>query len=266
MRPLTKIKMLFEHFTPSFKGILGLFFSNPVFCIRLVILRFFYFLTNSVAFKLTTPDNYTISRNNELIWYWSIFIEKELWHPSWIDAIKTIDKPIVLDVGANAGLFSHLIYHLNKSASIIAFEPLPAMAKCIAQLKEQLDADITIINKAVSDKAGEATLYASSDNDVCASLIRRENAYKSIRVGVTTLDSELSFDKIFLAKIDVEGLECSVIEGAQETIARTRFLILEALSSHALQNIKAMLGDAWICHKVGVTDYFFERQTGDHVL
>lgn len=260
INPYIKCKILVQHAAPSIIGVFKLFCQRPWFCIKLLALRTVFFFTNRLAFQLTTPDKYTILQTNELIWYWSIFVEQELWHPSWINAIKKEHNPVILDVGANAGLFSHLMFFLNKTSRVIAFEPLPVMAQRISDMAKKNGFDITVINKAVSDECGKASFYFSADNDVCASLAPHPESTRSTQVTVTTLDNELAEEKIFLAKIDVEGLECAVISGAQNTISKTRFLLMEALSSDALVDMKNKLGNDWTCHKVGASDYFFERR------
>lgn len=186
-------------------------------------------------------------------------MERDMWHPSWINAIKDAKQPSVLDVGANAGVFSHLIYSLNHSSRITAFEPLPVMAQYISIMAKQTGANITVVNKAVSDKFGESTLFASSDNDVNASLCQIPEASMPFKVSTTTLDAEHTYDEIFMAKIDVEGLECAVIDGGINTLSKTRFLLIEALSDDAFNDIKARLGKEWKNDRLSVTDYFFER-------
>ena len=114
-------------------------------------------------------------------------------------------------------------------------------------------------NIAVSDKSGTALFYASSDNDTSASLKPETPAIKSITVPVVTLDSVVGNRPVLLVKIDVEGFECEVLEGAQETLKNTQFLIIEAHTKEALNRIKERLGNNWYCNRAWGSDYFFVR-------
>ena len=77
-------------------------------------------------------------------------------------------------------------------------------------------------------------------------------------VAVVTLDASVDAPEILLAKIDVEGMECEVIEGAKRTLYRTRFLIVEANDREDLARIREALGAGWRFRKVGYRDYLFQ--------
>jgi FkbM family methyltransferase len=83
-------------------------------------------------------------------------------------------------VGANAGLFTHLIWTLKPDAEIIAFEPLPKMAAKIKAWQARTGARLTIHNQAVSDHCDTAPFYAMADNDTGASLKATDRAKASL--------------------------------------------------------------------------------------
>ena len=249
----------YRHAWRSLAGLIRTFFSHPFFALTLVSARAHYFISRTLRRPIRTPDQYEIRTINELVSYWSLFVERECSHPTWVRALRQNPKSLVLDVGANAGLFSHLVWHLRKNTEIHAFDPLPAMAKRITDQAAQTGAAITVHNCAVSDQPGTATFYAAAENDPTASLKPVTEKQISLPVKVVTLDSVAPAGEILLVKIDVEGVECEVLRGAINTLKRTRFLIIEALSSRALAEIKASLGPDWQCTPVGDTDYFFAR-------
>ena len=235
--------------------------SRPLFALRLLRARATFFFKREFKTSLETPDKFVIESTEELVSYWSLFIERECGTKEWKEALAQEPQPVVLDVGANAGLFSHLIWNLRREAEIIIFEPLPKMAGKIANWGKRTGAKIALHNKAVSDHCGTATFYASAENDPTASL--KPEGAKSLKldVPIVTLDSIIPERPIFLVKIDVEGCECEVLAGGKGTINRARFLIIEAHTKEALAKIQRHLGDGWYGKKVGASDYFFTRES-----
>jgi FkbM family methyltransferase len=86
--------------------------------------------------------------------------------------------------------------------------------------------NFTIIEKAVSDKEGEAVLTIPDKSFGGASLNGNPGApfsgTSNVNVSTITIDKlvqELQLQKVDVVKIDVEGLEPMVFEGMKETIA-----------------------------------------------
>jgi FkbM family methyltransferase len=169
-------------------------------------------------------------------------------------------SPLVLDVGANAGLFTHWIWTQNPRTRLVVFEPLAAMAEKIRSWAKRTGADITLHQNAVSDHIGEATFFTNGENDTGASL-RDNGKSKQLVVSLTTLDSVAPPQPVLLLKIDVEGCEPQVLLGATQTLRRTRYLLAEAHTREALQKIQAILEEkTWSCRRVGSSDYLFRRR------
>ncbi len=238
-----------------------LFFSNPAWAVKLLRVRFGYFLSRKVPTSLETPDGYRIQTASELISYWTFFVEREGWWPEWGNELKKQSSPVVLDVGANAGVFSHWIWTQNPAVELVAFEPLPKMASRIHEWQTRTGARLTLHNAAVSDHAGTAIFYAAAENDTSASL--RPDSPKAIKLQVPliTLDSVVPEKPILLAKIDVEGCEAEALAGASQTIKNTRFILIEAHTVEAFEKIRVKLPRKdWDYKKVGTSDYFFLRR------
>ncbi len=250
---------LLEHLRPSLAGTVRLFFSQPVWALKLLARRINFFFTRALKRPVPTPDGFLIESSHELVTYWSQFVERECWDDGWINALRGEKQPVVLDVGANAGLFTHLVWTLRPDTRFIVFEPLPRMSGKIARWKEQKEADLTLHRAAVSEACGTAVFFASEDNDPTASL--KPEGRKSIQLSVptVTLDSVVPDVPVTMIKIDVEGCECEVLRGAASTLQRTRFLIAEAHTPEALARIREQLGNGWFCKRLGASDYLFRR-------
>ena len=252
---MTKWDFAKQHAKDSLQGLLRLLARNPAFGLRLFAARLRYFLTRGFSGPIATPDDYLIETSNELISYWSFFVEEECRDPEWVRPLRQLTQPLVLDVGANAGLFSHLVWRLRRDVRLKIFEPLPRMAGKIRKWQERTKADAEIINKAVSDQPGYAELHTSAENDTTATLVGAKSGSTPLRVETVNLDSVFPSEKVFLIKIDVEGHEPAVIRGAQNLLQRTRFLIVEAHTPEALRAIQAVLPGEWKSRQIGASDH-----------
>ena len=151
-----------------------------------------------------------------------------------------------IDVGANKGVYSHLLARL--CPQVDCFEPSPKMYK---MLTHYLPANVTAHQVALSDRAGVAELivplHSSGYSNQTASLNPRKRGDGAGIVAVTqrTLDS-YGFTNVGYIKIDVEGFEEAVLAGARETIARERpTLQIELEEQHTGKSIEDLI--AGVC-------------------
>ena len=138
-----------------------------------------------------------------------------------------------VDVGANQGVYAFAM--LDVCSKVHAFEANPAMADFAARM---LSEDVSVHRVALSNTNGTATFYVPLADDGAvlhlAGNLKNSHAQftnqNKITVPVATLDS-FGLRGLTLLKVDVEGSELEVLEGARETIVRDRpVLILELLS------------------------------------
>jgi hypothetical protein len=249
-----------DHGWASLTGWLRLHAAQPPFARELLKRRWRYFTHREFKPGYVTPDGFLLHTPDTLIAYWSMFVERELDAPEWVAGLKSSSAPLVVDVGANAGLFSHLAFCLNSKAEIIAFEPLPGMVERINASKERNRMNLRCVPKAVGRAPGMATLESPHGYDgtsrICTS---GAPSGQTFQVEVTTLDQELKGRSVLVMKIDVEGFEEEVIAGAQETLSRTKFLIIEAQDGARRDHLTRLLGAGWHRRKLGSSDYLFIR-------
>src|ERR1700749_4136885 len=150
----------------------------------------------------------------------------------------------MLDVGANTGLFTLLAAAANPTIKACAFEPLGSVCELLRAnlaLNQRLASRINVYQIGLSNVAGTFDFYETI-NDVglvttSSSLeidhARQVGTYRKQVVTTETMDgwsARLYGGPISIIKIDVEGHEYAVIEGARETIARHRpFITIEVL-------------------------------------
>ena len=138
-----------------------------------------------------------------------------------------IKNPVVFDIGANVGLWSHTFLEHRPSARIYAFEP-SAVAREVLVERFKCDNRVTIVPIALGKKSGKANLFSDSPGSGLGSLKKRRLDHFGIEmkeieeVNVMTLDEWAKRDKIYphLIKVDVEGFELDVFEGASQTLQK----------------------------------------------
>lgn len=132
---------------------------------------------------------------------------------------------VILDVGANVGFFSMLCRELYPDSKIYAFEPVPKTFSCLE--KNFKDDDKTkIFNLALSDYTGKGKMNFNEENSLISSLSNDGN----VDVEITTLDyfcKDKKINKIDILKIDTEGFEDFVLKGAQNTLSKVKYIIME---------------------------------------
>ncbi|MBC7490235.1 MAG: FkbM family methyltransferase [Glaciimonas sp.] len=123
-----------------------------------------------------------------------------------------------VDVGANIGAYTILASKVIQCKSI-AFEPLPETAdRLMDQIKiNRIESIVDVRNMGIGDKQG--ALFFTNKNDTINKVSLVDDAKNTTRIEVGTLDSELSIDCKYFFKIDVEGFEYHVIEGASKILS-----------------------------------------------
>lgn len=149
-----------------------------------------------------------------------------------------------VDVGANVGQNASIMALIaGPRGRVLAFEPHPLLRQIlernVASWRSYALAPIDTVPKALSARAGVAHLYEDEHfarNRGSASLEVPPVAVGQHAVVVTTLDASVPRDAALgLAKLDVEGHEQAVLEGAARLLAdgRLRDLIFEDLRPHS---------------------------------
>ena len=251
---------LWQHIVPSVLKWPILFFRSPIFATKILHQKSFFFAHRNIPSEITDPNGMIIDTAMVLNSYWNIVIEQGLSSKIWVEPFKSEKHPFVVDIGANAGVFSYYLTLLNSRVKILAIEPLPEMAGRLSQFLEvQRKSDILINRCACSDREGKKKLHYSCSGDTKATLEDDMNRGSSnITVDIKQLDSMTKYvNDIFLIKIDTEGHEVSVLKGAKNSLEKTRFIIAEAHDLNALGKIETSLGSCWEAKRLDPSNYLF---------
>jgi len=134
----------------------------------------------------------------------------------------------VIDVGGNRGVYAYQLWRLG--AMVEVFEPNPVCLNILKAWAADKPA-VHVHSVALSSCAGSTNLHIPIDesgveHDASASIENDEFTHaRDQLVSLQTLD-RFRFEAVSLIKIDVEGHEYSVVEGAEETITQSRPVLL----------------------------------------
>ena len=143
-----------------------------------------------------------------------------------------------IDVGAHVGGFSRDLAQTGLFAGVLAFEPNPANFAALEDLAAS-DPRIRPVRSAVGARAGEAALHCDADTATGSLLPYRpgyanRGAVTRMAVPVVTLDAArreppLAGQPVSLLKIDTQGQDLAVLEGARELLAAERPVLIVEL-------------------------------------
>ncbi|MCC6694561.1 MAG: FkbM family methyltransferase [Candidatus Hydrogenedentes bacterium] len=162
----------------------------------------------------------------QLFWYGWTFYE-----PETARFLKEIapSLTVFVDVGSNIGFLSLVAGLTNPGLRCFSFEPNPKLYRILVENAQINEAPITAENVAVSCGTGTRALYlansdmsASLESDFSGEAVRSECSTQTV-----TLDDYFGSEKYRdldlsngVLKIDVEGHEESVLQGARATLAK----------------------------------------------
>ena len=138
------------------------------------------------------------------------------------------DKDVVIEVGANIGAHTINLSKLVGEGTVIAFEPQRLVFQSLcANLAINSISNVYAFQEAVSNENGTIMIpecdFTKNNN---FGGINIENTKNGTTVNKQKLDNFLNkLNRLKLLKIDVEGMEISVIKGASELIKKFRPMI-----------------------------------------
>jgi FkbM family methyltransferase len=148
---------------------------------------------------------------------------------------------IVYDVGASVGHSALIIARSNSpEGHVFSFEPSPKSLRLL-QINAQLQDNITVVPKAVSDSNGTTFLMEKFELDKSQifsvpkspnfKLKKYDNLQEISTITLDSHNSDIGHRRVHLLKIDVEGHEAAVLRGAKIMIQKwTPIILFEALS------------------------------------
>jgi FkbM family methyltransferase len=203
-------------------------------------------LESAVAFgllRLLTPDRYRLVRPRGMAFRMYLNLRES---PMMIQRLRGTYEPrktrfflhqvqpgmTVVDVGVNKGYFTLAAASaLQGSGTVLAFEPSPENCEWIRRSIAANGFDnVRLFETALSDAAGRTELRlgkTSGTHSIVEAGYMRSG--ESLTVATKTLDSVLAaqgIHEVHVMKIDVEGAEALVLQGAANLLRRATRLTL----------------------------------------
>jgi FkbM family methyltransferase len=155
-------------------------------------------------------------------------------------------RGLVLDIGVNTGFYAFLATAAADLNRVLCFEPNPTVRSYLEQNIElnRLSDRVNVSPLALSNREGYGDLYVPDPShglvETASSLEAEFIAvhYAVMEVAVSTLDTVLRSaawerQRVTTIKIDVEGHERDVLEGAASTISKWRPIIFIEILTRA---------------------------------
>lgn len=188
---------------------------------------------------------------------------------------RLADVPVVVDIGANRGQYATELRQQGYRGQIVSFEPLEeAFAELAAAAAR--DERWTCHRMALGASGGEGRVNVAS-NLASSSLLEMAAAHRAgapsvsitgiERVRVARLDDVFVDDRSCLLKLDVQGYEGHVLDGATETLARAVLIECELCTAELYagqaspRELVDRLGDLGF-ELVDLEPVFRDRETG----
>jgi FkbM family methyltransferase len=164
-----------------------------------------------------------------------------------------IEPQSIFDIGANEGQFAIGAMSVFPNSQIYSYEPGRA---AFGRLKKAFGgiAQVELNNIAVGKEMGEATLHVATSDQSSSLLTLHRNhleAYPTIHevakevVAVTTLAKEFGRKQPLnpiLLKIDTQGFEFQVLQGARETLQCVKWVVIET-STRPMYHGEVLFGE-----------------------
>jgi FkbM family methyltransferase len=157
----------------------------------------------------------------------------------------------VFDIGANIGYYTLLMARkVGHAGSVHAFEINDHVIDLLTRNLELANArNVKLVRRAVAKTTGEVDFFVPRPGDEAEGSLRKSARYDSartVRVASVSLDDYLQenkIEKVDLIKIDVEGAEYEVFEGAKNLLssAHRPVIMFEALDTACMN-----FGVSWL--------------------
>ena len=168
---------------------------------------------------------------------------------------------VAIDVGAHVG--NHSLYFTNHFKHVFSHEPNPRVFDLLKF--NTVDKPITPKNSGLGDKNGILNLFLSTEEAGSSSFIEGyHESMKSVdnlnhvEAKIETIDNLYKdLSNLSLIKIDAEGFESNVLNGAKETISRCIPIIL--IEQHEREFVNGSTPAISFLTEMGYTFFWFQK-------
>jgi len=151
-------------------------------------------------------------------------------------------RAVCFDIGAHIGYYSLLFSSaVGPEGQVFSYEPVPQTFSFLSRnVAKNLARNVAIHQLAVGDSEGIVRIACGGELPLGWSRIRESGG---VEVRCTTIDAEVSrleLTRVDFVKVDVEGYESHVFDGAKNTFARLRPTVMFEVNASALREQDAV--------------------------
>ena len=203
------------------------------------------FLNEPIKIKINNLNLYSNHKKNKTSH--SLIQKCDFFDVSEINTIKKLNnfyKIFLVDCGCNFGFYSFFTASLSKDNQIISIE---ASKNTLEEFNKNFIMNnfnnIKVLNKAVMDLDNQKLVFSESEKDWESSFlhnkfsVKKRNEVETITIDRVLVGKNLE-KKLLIIKIDVEGTDFNVLEGAKNTIKVNKPLIIIEFSKYIFKNEK----------------------------
>jgi FkbM family methyltransferase len=178
----------------------------------------------------------------------------------WIEIVKKMQPKLILDIGANTGLYGVVAKSVNPNSQVHFFEPAPAaQASILTSLRaNQIYDGVWVHEVFLSDETDpRKKLYANSPLVFSYVYEGRKGNTDEISIErevwkladlFNSKHQELRNESIDLVKIDIEGHEFRALNGFENYLSKNTIFLIEVLDDSAANSL---------CNFFSPSDYLF---------
>jgi FkbM family methyltransferase len=208
---------------------------------------------------------------------------KYLFHEIWLERVYTPPgyevRPgdVVIDIGANIGVFSSFAASSAPATRVLAYEPFPDSAACLrSNLRASGLENVTVFEQAVCSGPGHRALSTESGNWVMHTLassgavaetgVRGTQPGQAVEVECVGLDDVFEDNHVSLCnllKVDCEGSEYEIFEAcSQATMGRIERVVIEYHEGSGFTGTGRQLRDLLVARGFHVDRFIAAGGTG----
>jgi FkbM family methyltransferase len=229
--------------------------------------------TNQSSFLIR---HYGYQLENEIFWTGLTGGWEKISMGIWMELCK--DSDVIIDIGANTGIYSLVAKSIKPSSSVYGFEPVKRVYNKYVENCRLNNFNIKCFELALSDYDGEATIYDTDSEHTYSVTVNKNTNIQNTKIIETKIHTkklssfikENNISSIDLIKIDVETHEAEVLKGMEEyiDIFKPSFLI-EILNDEVGQEVEKYfknlnylffnideIHSPKLVTKIGKSDYF----------
>lgn len=168
-----------------------------------------------------------------------------------------IKDATILDIGANIGELTLALLGMG-AKKVICFEPDPSALKVLQKNLAPYDDQVEIQSVALSNYDGAGVFYCQSSSSD-SSLIPTSKPTHSIKIDVARIDSLYDPEilrKIDVVKIDAEGGEPEILEGADQLLHHISYITIDTSPERLGVNTYEACAKILIKHNFCCHNYF----------